>query len=91
MRSNMHYNDVDERGIFALLAALTHAALAMREPTAPRPRRPAKPGLFERFDRWAARQRQRDRERYLAQSEDVFELERRIRELEKSDGSFGRG
>ena len=39
--------------------------------------------LFERFDRWIARMRQRDRERYLAQANDVFELEARIRELER--------
>jgi hypothetical protein len=39
--------------------------------------------LFERFDRWVARLRQSDRERYLAQAGDVFELEARIRELER--------
>jgi hypothetical protein len=39
--------------------------------------------LFERFDRWTARTRQRDRERYLAEASDVFELEARIRELER--------
>jgi hypothetical protein len=91
MRSiNIRYDDDGERGIFTLLAALTHAALATRDPKPSRPK-PAKPGLLERFDRWAARLRQRDRERYLAQSKDVFELERRIRELERSDESFGRG
>ena len=39
--------------------------------------------LFERLDRWVARMRQSDRERYLAQANDVFELEARIRELER--------
>ena len=93
MRStNIRCNDIGERGIFRRLAALTHAAWATREPTPPRPPKPAMPGLFERFDRWAARQRQRDREDYLAQSKDVLELERRIRELERnhSNESFGR-
>jgi hypothetical protein len=42
-----------------------------------------RPTLFERFDRWIARMRQRDRERYLAKASDVFELEARIRELER--------
>jgi hypothetical protein len=39
--------------------------------------------FFERFDRWIAEMRRRDRERYLAQANDVFELEARIRELER--------
>ena len=45
------------------------------------------PGLFERIDRWFWRQSQRERERYLARSRDVFELEERIRRLERSTGS----
>jgi hypothetical protein len=44
---------------------------------------PAKAGLWERFDRWFARLRQHDRERYLSQSRDIFELETRIRLLER--------
>jgi hypothetical protein len=80
--SNIPYNDLDERGIFSVLAALTQAAMA-RRPAEP-PRRPdTKPSLFERFDRWAARARQRDVDRWLSESKDVFELERRIRELER--------
>ena len=39
--------------------------------------------LLERFDRWVARMQQRDRERYLAQATDIYDLERRIRELER--------
>jgi hypothetical protein len=39
--------------------------------------------MLERFDRWAARRQQRDREAYLEGSRDIFELERRIRELER--------
>ena len=48
---------------------------------------PPSPGIFERIDRWFWRQAQRERERYLAQSQDVFELEERIRRLERSVGS----
>src|SRR5438552_19007162 len=48
---------------------------------------PRSPGLLERIDRWFRRQEQRDRERYLAQSQDVLDLEQRIRRLERSVGS----
>ncbi|MEP7182155.1 MAG: DUF3563 family protein [Betaproteobacteria bacterium] len=41
--------------------------------------------LGERFDRWAWDQQMRDREAYLAQSVDVFDLEQRIRTLERGD------
>ncbi len=44
-------------------------------------------GLLARIDAWFWRQRQRAMETYLAQSQDVFELERRIRDLERSVGS----
>ncbi len=44
-------------------------------------------GIFERIDRWFWRQAQRERESYLAGSQDVFELEERIRRLERSVGS----
>ncbi len=52
-----------------------------RTPSAP----PVRPriGWLERFDRWTARLRQRDRERYLALSTDIFDLERRLRALER--------
>jgi hypothetical protein len=45
--------------------------------------RPRKPTLMERLERWFAEARQREVERYLAQSSDVFDLERRIRALER--------
>jgi len=48
---------------------------------------PPSPGIFERVDRWFWRQALRERERYLARSQDVFELEERIRRLERSAGS----
>lgn len=43
--------------------------------------------LLDRLDAWFWRHRQGANEDYLAQSQDVFELERRIRELERSVGS----
>ena len=39
------------------------------------------------LDTWFWKQRQRAREAYLAQSQDVFEVERRVRELERDIGS----
>jgi hypothetical protein len=42
---------------------------------------------LERVDRWFEAQRRRSRDAWLAQSQDVFELERRIRELERATGS----
>lgn len=44
-------------------------------------------GLFERLDAWFWRKRQSAQEAYLAQSGDVFEVERRIRALERSVGN----
>jgi hypothetical protein len=45
------------------------------------------PGFFERIDRWFWRQTMREREAYLAGAQDIFELEERIRRLERSVGS----
>jgi hypothetical protein len=44
-------------------------------------------GLLERLDRWFTRQDQRQREAYLAQAQDIYDLERRILHLERH-GSF---
>ena len=89
--TNYPFSEADDHGFVSLLATMMHGA--MIAPVAGRLRGPnpaaaesaAKPavGWLERFDRWAARQRQRDRERYLARSTDIFELEARIRELER--------
>jgi hypothetical protein len=45
------------------------------------------PGLLDRLDAWFWRQRQSAHETYLAQSQDIFDLERRMRSLERSAGS----
>jgi len=40
--------------------------------------------VFDRLDNWFWRQAQRDREAYLAGARDIYELEQRIRRLERS-------
>ena len=42
-------------------------------------------GILDRLDRWFWRREQKAREAYLAQSRDVFELERRIEAMERGD------
>ena len=84
---------VDREGALGLCRLLLRAPASPTVVDAPSPRSHVGNGvapppsgkftLFERFDRWTARMRQRDRERYLAQASDVFELEARIRELER--------
>jgi len=49
--------------------------------------RPPRPSLLERLENWFWRQRQRAREEYLAQAADVFELESRMRDLERPYGA----
>ncbi len=46
-------------------------------------RRPAEPGWITALGDWFHRQQVKEREAYLAQSADIFELERRIRYLER--------
>ncbi|HXX86740.1 MAG TPA: hypothetical protein VEN29_22515 [Casimicrobiaceae bacterium] len=88
----MHTHDANDvfgllavsRGfLFRLLPPATSQVEA--EPPAPPIRRR---GWLERLDLWLNRSRQRDIESYLAQSHDVFELEQRIRELERSNRSW---
>jgi hypothetical protein len=43
--------------------------------------------MFAALDRWLWKQRMRETEAWLAQSKDVFELEARIRELERAPQS----
>lgn len=62
-------------------------ALSTRPRTAAHKRVPPRSGLLARIDAWFWRQRQRDLDAYLGQSQDLFELERRIRDLERSIGS----
>ena len=43
----------------------------------------ARRGLLERLDHWFWKQEQRAVEAYLAKSTDIYELEKRIRDLER--------
>jgi hypothetical protein len=90
----MLLDDVGGLDIFILMArALTPPGMTP-EPGAYRDRydvpavAPVKPlppkrGWMERLDRWFWRHRQRDLEAYLAQSSDIYDLETRIRALER--------
>ena len=94
MRSNqLSANDLDGLGIFALMAK----ALTLAPPQSELGERPGsgtdeaptdlaarRPGLLERLDHWLWRQQQRGVEAYLAQSTDVFDLEARMRALERN-------
>ena len=46
----------------------------------------ARISLFERLDRWMFRLEQRERDAWLSSAQDIFELEDRIRYLERSVG-----
>jgi hypothetical protein len=48
-----------------------------------KPVEPARAGWLDRLDAWFWRQEQKDREAYLAESRDIFELERRIELLDR--------
>ena len=86
----MRYFDASIPGqLFSLMAeALAPAARPVRPGDAesrPRTRRGAAfgHGILHRLDRWFWRQEQKARDAYLAQSHDIFELERRIAALER--------
>jgi hypothetical protein len=87
--TNYPFSEAADRGFVSLLAAVLNGAMtaplsgSQRGPNLAATETAPTVGWLERFDRWAARQRQRDRERYLARSTDIFELEARIRELER--------
>jgi hypothetical protein len=78
-----------EYPIFALHrgATLLGDALMPQDHHRPTPAATPRHSLLDRLDAWFWRQRQRADETYLAQSHDVFELERRMRELERTVGS----
>jgi hypothetical protein len=87
-------NDLDILGIFGLMAK----GLAPPGPKyGPRVRpeadalvaesakvRPPRRGLLDRLDDWLWRQQQRSVDAYLAKSTDVYDLEARIRAMERS-------
>lgn len=73
--------------VASFLTALRREFAAVRRSVraARRIRASAKPkaGTFDRLDAWFARQDQKARERYLARSRDVFELERRMNAIDR--------
>lgn len=77
--------------IFTLLATAFAPPLGGAGAAVPRPgaesaidrAERASPGLLDRLDAWFWRIEQRAVERYLAKSQDVYELEARIRDLER--------
>ena len=84
---------VEEHGVPEAWVKLAHALMSGPLVTVgydDRSRRhdvPPKPRVSwgERLDAWFARQRQREREAYLAEATDIFDLEERIRQMERSD------
>jgi len=89
----MHIHDVDDVfGLVAISRRLVSHLLPCTTSNLEKVEPPARPirrlGWLERLDLWLSRARQRDTESYLGQSHDVFELERRIRELERANSSW---
>jgi hypothetical protein len=92
---NFHFGEAAVTGAWArfafedifgrFLPATRRQSLAVAAPVAATKR--ARISLFERLDRWTHRQQQRELEAWLSGSQDVFELESRIRKLESSVGS----
>ena len=83
-----------DRSIVGHLATLIAEALGKRGPGKPAPRTASatahhplakRPTWLDRLDGWFWRQEQKEREAYLARSKDIFDLERRIRALERGD------
>lgn len=89
------HSDVPTSALFNTVIELAQATFSGSMPPgyAPRPMTPHPPaaarrrGWLERLDSWFARRQQRERDAYLAQSCDIFDLEYRIRQLERR-GSY---
>lgn len=73
----------DDPGLSGAWAKLTQALIfdPLRREPRPRKRRPV--GFFDRLDGWFWRQAQREQEAYLAGARDIYDLEQRIRRLER--------
>ena len=94
----MKYPPFVATSLFGTCIQLAHATFydalpsnaERRAPVAPAvlaPKRAPQPNALQRalaaLDNWFYRQRVAERERYLAQSQNIFELEARMRELER--------
>jgi hypothetical protein len=83
---------IETPDVFALMAKamamqpLGHDAMELRarpsDPPAAESEEPRR-GLLERLDDWLWKHEQREREAYLAASTDIYDLEARIRDLER--------
>ena len=92
---NFHFGEAAVTGPWARLA-FSEVFGRLRSGTRPRqltlvplssaPKRESV-SLLERLDRWMYRLQQRERDAWLGSSQNVFELEDRIRYLERSVGS----
>jgi hypothetical protein len=67
----------------ATFVASTPSAHGRQTATAGTPAALPRRGWLDRLDAWCVRQEQRARDRYLAQSVDLVDLEYRIRDLER--------
>jgi hypothetical protein len=75
-----------DSGVLGLLAILTTYGILRSDRRAPEAKTAVKTkslGWLDRFDAWLWRQEMHRRDEYLAQSSDIFELERRQRALER--------
>jgi hypothetical protein len=78
---------LDDPGLSGAWARLTQALIFDPLRREPRPAKTRSVGFFDRLDGWFWRQAQRDQEAYLAGSRDIYDLEQRIRRLERAAGS----
>jgi len=76
----------DDPGLAGAWAKVSQALLFNPLRRNARPVGEASRGLFDRLDHWLWRQAQRDREAYLCEARDIYELEDRIRRLERAGG-----
>lgn len=96
--AELYFNNSIYGQIYMLVAEALGRAERRRDSAEPRPQpRPLKQparavaeaaprtGFLDRLDAWFWRQAQREQEAYLAKSRDVFDLERRIRALERGE------
>jgi len=81
-------------GAFALMAnAVSHASFAPTRASSlggavDATLRAPRVGFWERLDRWAWRQVQKERDAYLARSQNLADLEQRIRNLDCVRGRY---
>jgi hypothetical protein len=76
-------NDSSLIGAWAKLAHALAFPAPLGEAPVPKAKSAGRLGIFARLDRWFWNQEMKQREAWLAQSQDIFELERRMRVLER--------